>query len=135
MGSGLRMNEAEIARIIGGRNQWSTLKATFEKWQQDPSKPFAIQPEQRIQIRKLMEAVGTRMRTKQRIANEARIRIAYSDNPLEHRAIYSWMQDELANVDNPSNLKMVGDVKYRKEGNQWVPIPSLEERLQNLPKQ
>lgn len=56
-GSGLRMNEAEIARVIGGRSKWESLKATLSQWASDPTKANSITPDQRAQIRQLIAAV------------------------------------------------------------------------------
>lgn len=63
-GSGLRMNEAEIARIVGGRSQWQTLQATLQQWSTDPKKANSITPEQRRQIRALVGAVKKRVDSK-----------------------------------------------------------------------
>jgi hypothetical protein len=52
-GSGLRMNEAEISRVIGGRTNLESIKAALNKWQTDPSKGLSITPAQRQQIRAL----------------------------------------------------------------------------------
>ena len=41
-GSGLRMNEAEISRIVGGRSKWESLKASMNQWSLDPSKALSI---------------------------------------------------------------------------------------------
>lgn len=70
-GSGLRMNEAEISRIIGGRSKFEDLKAAVNKWQLDPSKALSVTPAQRQQIRDLMGAVQKRTDAKLALVNKA----------------------------------------------------------------
>ncbi len=55
-GSGLRMNEAEIDRVVGGATKWTQLKQNLNKWSLDPSKA-QIPPEQRAQIQKLVDYI------------------------------------------------------------------------------
>src|SRR5206468_8059601 len=53
-GSGLRMNEAEISRIIGGKSKWEQLRGRLQEWSTDPTKASNITPEQVRQIRGLV---------------------------------------------------------------------------------
>lgn len=86
-GSGLRMNEAEIARIIGGRNQWESLKARLNAWQADPSKPFAVTPEQRTQMRTLVAAIADRGQRRLKLIDDARVALSDAPDVAEHRRI------------------------------------------------
>ena len=60
-GSGLRMNEAEISRIVGGRSNYESLKAAANKWQSDPTKALSITASQRQQIKALMTVVYSKL--------------------------------------------------------------------------
>lgn len=70
-GSGLRMNEAEISRIVGGRNKWQDLKSRLEAWQLDPSQPFQVTPEQRKQMRDLVNAIAERGQSRLALIDDA----------------------------------------------------------------
>ncbi len=63
-GSGLRMNEAEISRVVGGRSNLESLKAALNKWSLDPSKALSVTPAQRSQMRSLIRNVGAQARQK-----------------------------------------------------------------------
>lgn len=86
-GSGLRMNEAEIARIIGGRTNLEAIKAALNKWQMDPTKGLSVTPAQRTQIRNLVQTVYTRLVKKQRSLNRGYEDLLDTDDPAEHRRI------------------------------------------------
>src|SRR5262249_3705617 len=94
-GSGLRMNEAEISRVIGGRSNWEALQAAANKWRLDPTTANSITPDQRTQIRALTNAVAQKIRAKQAILSDASSRLAASDDPLEHRRIFSGAKQAL----------------------------------------
>lgn len=98
-GSGLRMNEAEIARIVGGRSHWETLKAVANKWQLDPSKATSITAEQRKEIRSLMDVVGKKLDKKQVYVTDASAALNAATTPEEHRKIVSELQTKLDRVD------------------------------------
>src|SRR5205085_10860217 len=63
-GSGLRMNEAEISRIVGGRSNWQNLEAWAQKWNTDPSKANSLTSDQRKQVQSLVSAVAGRAQQK-----------------------------------------------------------------------
>jgi hypothetical protein len=86
-GSGLRMNEAEIARVVGGRSNWETLKANINKWSLNPETANSITPDQRQQIRALVKTVGEKLNAKQEILNQAAGDLVNTDDPKEHRMI------------------------------------------------
>ena len=60
-GSGLRMNEAEIERILGGATKWTQLQQNLNKWSIDPAKA-QIPPDQRAQIQKLVNYIQSQAR-------------------------------------------------------------------------
>ncbi len=98
-GSGLRMNEAEIARIVGGRSNVESLKAALNKWQIDPTKALTVTPAQRVQIRSLMEAVSGRLFRKQQIIDESRQALINADSVEAHRKIVADAKNKLNAVD------------------------------------
>ena len=71
VGSGVRMNEAEIARIVGGRSQWESLKAAMQKWSTNPEAARSITADQDAQIQRLIGAVGQKVTAKQAALEDA----------------------------------------------------------------
>lgn len=98
-GSGLRMNEAEISRIVGGRSKWQSLEASINQWRLDPTKANTITPEQRQQIRGLTDAVNTKLQKKQEALDAAREGLLNSDDPKEHRRIVTDAHHTLSQID------------------------------------
>ncbi len=107
-GSGLRMNEAEIARVIGGRSNWESLKAAINKWQLDPSKANSITADQRNQIRALVSTVATKVQQKQQIIDQANQDLLQSDNPAVHRQAIFKARKALTSVDETAGAQQGG---------------------------
>lgn len=130
-GSGLRMNEAEIARIVGGRSNWETLKASVNKWNLDPATAVSITPAQRQQVRSLFRAVQKKLLAKQSALNDARQRLIYSDDPTEHRRILANTRQSLSDIDARSDAP----IRYTEGENAWdIPkdeVPGFEKRHPN----
>jgi hypothetical protein len=101
-GSGLRMNEAEISRIVGGRSNWQSLQAAANKWRLDPSKANSITLEQRTQIRALVTEVQRKLQAKQAILDSAGEHLISSDDPQEHRRIIARTKQQLSGIDQAS---------------------------------
>lgn len=128
-GSGLRMNEAEISRIVGGRSAWENLKASMQHWSTDPNAARSITPDQQQQIRTLVDAVHSKLLQKQKFIDDAREALIDTDDPKEHRRIVADTKQKLDQVDsssggNPGNGGMgpkVGDVVdgYRFKGGNY----------------
>src|SRR5262249_52951894 len=98
-GSGLRMNEAEISRIVGGRSNWQSLQAAVNKWSLDPSAANSITPAQRQQIHSLVEAVATKLQAKQTVLNMARQSLIGAPNVAAHRQIVADTQSQFSSID------------------------------------
>lgn len=96
MGSGLRLNEAEIARVVGGRTKWESLKAQLNQWSTNPGTAVSIQPTQRSQMKALIGEVERQMQGRAAQLNEARDKVATSLDPVQHRKIYSGLRDTLS---------------------------------------
>src|SRR5437667_5393466 len=98
-GSGLRMNEAEISRIVGGRSKYESLKAALNQWQLDPSKALSITPAQRGQIKALMSEVYGKLQKKQQILESARDQLIGGTTPTEHRQAVANLRKQLDGID------------------------------------
>lgn len=96
MGSGLRMNEAEISRIVGGKNAWESLKSTLLKYQANPDKPFLIPDNQRTQIQGLIDAMSGKITEKNNAVIEAQQALADAKTPAEHRKIFADLRKKLS---------------------------------------
>jgi len=99
-GSGLRMNEAEIARIVGGKNNWQKMKSQLMAWQTDPNKPFQFLPEQRGQVQALMNAMAERVRGKVDLLNQAQQRLADATDPAIHKQLLAEVKKRISVIDN-----------------------------------
>ena len=98
-GSGLRMNEAEISRMVGGRSAWENLKASMQHWATDPTAARSITPAQDQQIRALIGLVGQKLTQKQSMVEQAQEQLLGSDDPKEHRQIMADAQKKLDAID------------------------------------
>ncbi len=96
-GSGLRINEAEISRVIGGRSQWENLKATLQQWSTDPTQANSITPEQRKQIRDLIGAVQAKSDAALGVVNDAGDQLVGAD-VTGHRTILADARKKLQGV-------------------------------------
>jgi hypothetical protein len=99
MGSGLRLNEAEISRVVGGRSAWENLKASMQHWATNPKDARTITPEQDKMIRALVAEVGTKLQKKQSVLEETQQKLLESDDPKEHRTIMADAQHALDAID------------------------------------
>lgn len=97
-GSGLRMNEAEIARIVGGRTAYESLKATLNKYSLDPSKGLSVTDAQREQIKALVGTMRDRIASKASALNEARQALIDADSVEEQRRVMARLKATLNDV-------------------------------------
>ena len=124
-GSGLRMNEAEIARIVGGRSKWEDLKSAVNKWKLDPSKALSITDEQRDEINNLLKTVSNKLYQKNDVLTDARRKLSETDDPHTHRKILADTYERLANIDegkqNPTGGQGGGkEIHYKIVGGKLV---------------
>jgi hypothetical protein len=98
-GSGIRINEAEINRVVGGRSKWQDLQAAVNKWQLDPKEALSITPEQRREIRALTQVVNDKVTAKQQALDEARQQLIATQDPTEHRKIIANVNSRLSQID------------------------------------
>lgn len=98
-GSGLRMNEAEIARIVGGRSVWENLKASLQKLSTDPAHANSLTPDQRTQIRQIADAVQGRARRKLEAIRKAEQGLVDAEDVQGHRQVLRTLQGQLDAID------------------------------------
>lgn len=98
-GSGLRMNEAEISRIVGGRSKWESLQAAANKWQIDPKAALSITPEQRQEIRALVTEVGKKINAKQALLSDAQNKLIQAKDKDTYRQVVADAQKQIASID------------------------------------
>lgn len=110
-GSGLRMNEAEIARIIGGRSNWETLKASINKWQLDPSAARSITPAQDKMVRDLVATVDARVSAKQAAFDEAAKQLALEPDPQKHKLIMYEAHKAATGIDRGGSVNPTDEIK------------------------
>lgn len=99
-GSGLRMNEAEIQRVVGGRSKWQSLEAAINQWRLDPSKANSITPEQNEQIKSLVKTVNDKLQTKIGEVNRGRDALLATDDPTDQRKIVNDVRTAHQQIDN-----------------------------------
>lgn len=103
-GSGLRMNEAEISRILGGRTVWEGLQASANKWSTDPNHP-AIPEAQRAQMVQILQAATQKGQTKQAILEWGEGRLVDTDDPKAMRSIVADTRKLLDAVDSGKRIQ------------------------------
>jgi hypothetical protein len=124
-GSGLRMNEAEISRIVGGRSKWESLRAAAQQWSPDPKAANSITPEQRQQIRDLAKAVQDRLDAKQEVIDSARDDLANTDDPVRHRRIVTNAQRKLLEADQATQVTQPGTTAAARTTGTPPPLPGI----------
>lgn len=98
-GSGLRMNEAEIARIVGGRSAWQNLQAWAQHYATDPKNAGTLTPDQRTMMTKLLQTANDRLQQKVDAVTSARQALADSTDVNSHKQIAARLQKQLSDID------------------------------------
>jgi len=119
-GSGLRMTEAEISRIVGGRSHWQDLQAAVQKWSLDPSTANSITADQRKQMRDLASAVQRKLVAKQVVLDKAHEELLDSEDPKDHRRAVTDARRELDKIDAGAEA-----AKIRGEGGEKIATKEL----------
>lgn len=117
-GSGLRMNQAELARITGGRTQWESLQAAINKWSLDPTHAQIPGP-QRQQMVDIVNAAQQKGTAKQQVIQWAEGALVDADDPKDHRRIVQQARAMLDAVDNGKRIqrnKTTGEVRIAPDG-------------------
>ena len=125
-GSGLRMTEAEIARIIGGRSKWETLKASIQKWSLDPESANSITADQRQQIRSLLKTANDKLLIKREIIDDARNSMIDAVSVDAHRRILSTTKSRITAVDTgdagDTGGRGGGKIRFRSSDGQILEV-------------
>lgn len=129
-GSGLRMNEAEISRIVGGRTALEGLKSTMMRYINEPNKPFLIPDNQRAQIQSLLNAVEQQAQENQNAVIEAQQRLSEAKDTQTHKKIFSNLRSRLLGGTQQTGKPNIGDIKTfpngkkgKWDGTGWEQIP------------
>ena len=124
-GSGLRMNEAEISRIVGGRSHWEALRAAAQKWSLNPETANSITADQRQQIRALVSTVDAKLIQKQNILNDAGQKLLDAKSPEEQHRVIIEARTALTQIDAGGNQPAQGGAPQRPAsvpaGYNWNP--------------
>ena len=97
-GSGLRTNEAEMKRIVGGRSVWEDLTAAASRFSANPQQS-PLTATQVANMRKMAQAVTSKLAAKQEAINAARNVIGTSTNVVEHRNAVNNMRMKFQQID------------------------------------
>ena len=132
-GSGLRMNEAEISRIVGGRNQWQSLLAKAQAWQLDPSKGFALTPSQRVQVGQLIDVMNQRLELKRQVMDTATQALADPSATVDdHRRILSDAHIQLDKIDSLTDVAAAKPTAKPSAGTAKITPPANDQHQQFL---
>lgn len=115
-GSGLRMTDTEIERIVGGRSAWENLKAKVQHWSTNPEEARSITPDQDKQIRALVSMVHSKLASKQQILDETEESLISSDDPKEHRRIVADARKKLDAIDGGGGVGGGDSQKFTDNG-------------------
>lgn len=99
LNSGLRMTEAEIGRIVGGRSAWQSLKAAINKWSLDTSKALSLPAEQKAQMKALALAMQDKIKRKLAIIDQANNALINTEDIKEQRRLVSEAERQLTAID------------------------------------
>lgn len=94
-GSGIRINESEIQRVLGARSTIENVRAMLMKVQSGET----VTPEVRKQMNQLVALVKSKIDRKVEIVNKARQALAKSDSIASQRQIFADMNEKLGNID------------------------------------
>lgn len=97
-GSGLRTNEAEMKRIVGGRSVWEDVMAAASRFSANPQQS-PLTSSQVANIRKMAQAVTSKLAAKQEAINAARDIIGTSTNVVDHRNAINNMKMKFQAID------------------------------------
>ena len=113
-GSGLRMTEAEMKRIVGGRSVWEDLTAAASRFSANPEQS-PLTKSQVANIRKMAQAATSKLAAKQEAINEARQIVGTSTNIVEHRNAVNNMWMKFQQIDNGQPNKVYNPKTMRFE--------------------
>jgi co-chaperonin GroES (HSP10) len=95
-GSGLRINEAEIKNVKGGRSGWANIEAAIQHWV--PGQALQVTDDQRAEIGKLLAHFRDRLNAKTSAIEEARGALIEAKDVTAHRRILADLDKKLGDV-------------------------------------
>lgn len=95
LGSGLRMTDTEINRIINGRTPWETLKVKLAQWGAIDEKARQLSPEQIAVVKDLITEVTKRNQDRINTIQEAKYALNTAQSLDEQRMILADLHKEL----------------------------------------
>ena len=109
-GSGVRMTEAELGRVFGGRGKWQELQAKLSRYNPDSNKAIGIPDVQRQQIRNLVQTIGQRIDQKTAAIQDFQQGISDPNNndPVEHRRLRLVLENNIRAIDSGKPLPAAG---------------------------
>ncbi len=111
-GSGLRMNEAEINRLVGGATNWTHLQQSLNKWSTDPAHA-QIPPAQRAQLQKLVNYVQDTARQQLNLGMDAQQQLLSGKSPEDyHRTLNEFSQKFGNAVQSPTQAPASGNAPF-----------------------
>lgn len=118
-GSGLRMNEAEIKRIFGGRSGWENIKASIEHWNPNAGQALQITDAQRQQLGQLLQTAHGKLSKKLDAVHQAAQDLVDAEDVNQHRQIVTSAKQRLDAIDggdDTSGGPKAGDTKTFPNG-------------------
>jgi hypothetical protein len=116
--SGLKMTDAELNRINGARGFWADLKVKVSKFNPNDQSTLVLSPDQKVAIRKLYDAVRTKVSAKSDAIDQAYQDLVHAESIQDHRSITTRLKQQLNEIDSgkpKSNSPRV--VKFDAKGN------------------
>lgn len=99
VGSGLRITNAEINAVKGGRTVWESIRSKVKAFQLNPDKPIQYNPAEREQIRQLMKLSTDKLAAKNTMIQDARSDLLISDKPADHMKVFNETAKKISDVD------------------------------------
>jgi len=102
-GSGLRMNQAELDRIMGGATKWTQLQTALNKWSTDPQHA-TFTDEQRNQMRQIVGAIQSKVTAQQTILEDGEQKLIDAKDRTEQRQVVANTRKLIDAVNNGKKL-------------------------------
>lgn len=130
-GGGVRITQPEIDAVVGGRSKWESLKAAAQQWSIDPTTASKITPEQRVQIRALMDVAQKRVNESLSTLDEASAALVDAGDVTTHRTIANDARKKLSGVSGAASTgptigerRTSGGITAEWNGKAWVQVPA-----------
>jgi len=120
LGSGLRMSEAEISRIVSSRGAWDELGIALNRFKTDPNAVRFLSKSQIQAINGLVGEVNRKLQTKRQMYVDAMENLIDAKNPEEQRRIIVKLNQDLINYDkNSEDAAKAQGGGWDKQKSEW----------------